>query len=248
MNKQQGNALSVTIIIIIAVSILGVLGFLFYQNFMVKKDTVEESSQQLKPEQEVIIPAPLKEYRSKSHNISFSYPDDWSLIEQVDEWNTDNWYVSSVKVLNVQGKEVASLGTGGQIGGLCSEDAPLIPVSTIIKDSINIEGISKANFGYTIIQGAPDNYGVAFGLMNDDLILGDTSERCPHMSVNYKYYIRSKDEALGGIAFGIWYGEPQVDNPNTYLAFSSFDEAKAYAQSDEFKQIKSMIGSLRIGE
>jgi len=246
MKKQQGNALAVTVIVILAIGILGTLAFLFHQNFIVKNDTVDKTSQPAPTEREN---TPLtKEFRSKDHNIAFNYPEDWSVAEQVEDGNTAEWYASVVKVLDAQGKETAHLATGGQIGGLCSEDAPLIPISTIIKDPLELKGIGKTNFGYTIIETAANNYGIAFGLLKDDLPFGNDSVKCPGMSVNYRYYVTSETKALGGITFGLWYAEAQQEgDPSAHQIFKSLDEAKAYAQSDEFKKIMEMIKSLSIG-
>jgi len=243
---QQGSA-HVVIIVILVVALIGALGFVFWQNF-IKKDEVTQSTQSQTSTQQDVSPA-TKEFKSQEHNITFSYPGDWSVVESVDSGNTSEWYASRVSILNTQGKDVSYFSTGGQIGGLCGEDAPKVPIVTITKDPLELKGIGHTNFGYTIVETATDNYGIAFGLVKDNLALGNDLVQCPTMSVNYRYYITSETKALGGMMFGLWYAEAQQEgDPSAHQIFASLDEAKAYAQSDEFKQIKKMIESLKIGE
>lgn len=244
--RKSGSAHIVIIIILIFV-IVGALGFVFWKSF-IKKDIVTQSTQTQIVSQQDTTPS-TKVFQSQDHDIKFSYPSGWSVVEDVDASNTTDWYVSSITVLNAEGSVVSSLGTGGQIGGLCSEDAPQVPIVTITKDPLELHGIGHTNFGYTIVETAKDNYGAAFGLMKDDLPLGNDQVQCPNMSVNYRYYFSSDDKALGGMTFGAWYTETQLEGkPYVHHIFKSSDEAKAYAQSDEFKQIKKMIESLSIGK
>jgi hypothetical protein len=252
-SRTQNGSVHVIITITLVVVTLGLLGFVFWQNFIVKDDqlntTVTQNPSRQKTE------ASTKEFKSQDNNITFRYPADWSVDEDIDTGSTANWYASYVRVLNAQNKVVSSLSTGGELGGLCSEEAPLVPISTIIKDSLELEGIGSTNFGYTIVETDTDNYGVAFGLLendpphDNDLQLGDSLVSCPGMSVNYRYYIKSNTTALGGIVFGLRYAEaPQEGDPKTYRMFKTLDEAKAYATSAEFKQIEKMIKSLSIGK
>jgi Tfp pilus assembly major pilin PilA len=244
MKKQQGNALIATLIVVLVVGILGIVGYLFYQNVMTKNG--DSNTPITSTQQENTLTT--QEFRSSDHDITFSYPENWSVVEEVQEGNTADWYASSVKVLNAEGKMVAGLSTGGQIGGLCGEDAPDVSISTIIKDSLDLKGIGHTNFGYTIVATNSNNYGVAFGLLKDDLPYGDSAVKCPGMSVNYRYYITSDTKSLGGMTFGLGYAEAQQDgDPNAHRLFESSEEAKAYSQSDEFKQVKTMIESLSIG-
>ena len=249
--RQTGSA-HIIIIVVLVVAVIGLLGFVFWQNLNKEEQSntapVQNSSQQ---EESVST----KEFKSQAHDITFSYPANWSVVESVESDSTPQWYVSYVEVLNAQGKVVSSLSTGGEIGGLCAEDSPLVPISTITKDSFELKGIGSTNFGYTIVETATDNYGIAFGLLendephDNDLQLGDDLVRCPGMSVNYHYYIKSNNAALGGMIVGLWYAESQQEgDPKTHQIFKSLDEATAYAQSDEFKQIKKMINSLSIGK
>ncbi len=249
--RQSGSA-HIAIVIILVVAVIGLLGFVFWQNFVKNKqlDTipVKDSSQQ----ETLSI---TKEFKSQDHDITFNYPANWSVVERVEADNTSEWYVSYVEVLNAQGKVVSSLSTGKEIGGLCAEDSALVPISTITKDSFELKGIGSVDFGYTIVETATNNYGIAFGLIendephDNDLQLGDDLVRCPGISVNYRYYVKSSNAALGGIIVGLWYAEAQQEgDPKTYQIFKSLDEATAYAQSDEFKQIKKMIKSLSIGK
>ena len=242
MKKQQGHA-GLTVIIIIMLIILGVLGYLFYKNMLPKEqqvgiDRAGESSQKA---------AETKEFRSKEHDITFHYPSDWTVEETFDDGNTAEWYASTVKVFDANHKELAMLGTGGQYGGACDENAaPFINISTIIKDPLDLEGVGKTNFGYTIVKLGEDNYRIAFGLAKDVIAFGDSSVQCPAMAVNYNYIASSNLQVLGGIMFGQWYNEG--DNGVKHQSFTTLGEAKAYAKSDEFGKIKTMISSLAIGK
>jgi len=249
--RQRGSA-HVAIIVILVVAVIGLLGFVFWQNFtkdgQLNTVPVQDTSQQ-----EIV--SMTKEFKSQDHDITFSYPANWSVVEHVEADHTSQWYVSYVEVLNAQGKVVSSLSTGGEVGGLCAEDSPLVPISTITKDPVELKGVGSTNFGYTIVETAVNNYGIAFGLLendephDNDLLLGDDLVRCPGMSVNYRYYVKSNDAALGGMIVGLWYAEDrQEGDPKTHQIFKSSDEAKAYVESDEFKQIEKMIKSLSIGK
>ena len=249
--RQSGNA-HVIIIIILVVAVVGLLGFVFWQNF-IKNGQSDTALVQDTSQQETV--STTKEFKSQDHDITFSYPADWSVVERVETDNTPQWYVSYVDVLNAQGKVVSSLSTGGQIGGLCAEDSALVPISTIMKDPLELKGVGSTSFGYTIVETSTNNYGIAFGLVendephDNDLQLGDDSVRCPGMSVNYRYYIKSNNAALGGMTVGLWYAEAQREgDTKTHQIFKSSDEAKAYAESDEFKHVKKMIKSLSIGK
>jgi hypothetical protein len=244
--RQTGSAL-VIIIIILAILAVASVGYVFYQNFIGKDKQSTQATNSTDNSDQQKNASPKKEFHSQEHNITFDYPSGWSVVEEVQEGNTSEWYASSVKVLNDKGETVALLSTGGQIGGLCDENAPFVSTSTIIKDSLELKGIGHINFGYTIVESSKDSYGVAFGLLKDDLALGDNSVQCPGMSINYRYYLSSQNTALGGVGFGLWYAESQnADDPNKHQIFKSFDEAKTYSQSDEFKQVKSTIESLSI--
>src|SRR5687768_8592152 len=78
--NQKGSA-HIVIIVILVIALLGVLGFVFWQNFM-KSDTTKDASKvtdtqksENKPNAETLV------YHSDSIGIEFKYPKDWIKIE-----------------------------------------------------------------------------------------------------------------------------------------------------------------------
>lgn len=244
-SKSQGSAL-VVVIVILAIAIIGALGYVAWNNFLNNKNP--QSTVQNESESNSDIPKPsTTTYTNEEAGISFEYPSGWKVVEAVQDGNTPEWYASTVKVFNQNNEEVALLGTGGQIGGLCSEDAPFVKISTVKSEPVTIPGIELINFGYTIVETSETNYGVAYGLVKDRMTVGDSSVQCPGMSVNYAYYTGSKAPRLGGVTFGLWYSDQnRSDDPNEHKIFESLNEAEEYADSQEFAQVEKMIKSLQI--
>lgn len=245
--KQQGSAVHIVIIVALAVTLVGLLGFVFWQNFLAPKDAPAAV------ETPVVVPeatselTTLKEFRTKLHNITFQYPQEWTAEEVVDESSIDSLYISTTQVKNAQGVLVALLSMGGGVGGACDESAPFIATSTPLKDPINVPGIGATYLAYTIIDLEVDGkYGVTYGLADSDLPLGDVSVQCPGMAVNYKYIVETDDvPAVGSLMFGRWNSGPDDANSKP---FTSKAEAEAYVKTEEFAQIKAMIESLKMGE
>lgn len=246
-SQNQIGSAHIVIIVILVLAIIGALGFVVYRNF-ISKDTQSNNVPVSKNnDQREALPV-TKEFRSQRHNITFKYPSSWTVVENIQVDSPPDWYGSDVKIKNEKNEIVAMLSTGGQFGGTCDDSMPLIPTSTIIKDNLELKGVVPVNFGYTIVETGKENFGVAFGLGEDKILTGNESVRCPGISINYRYIFNSENTSIGGMTFGLWYGEsPSADNPNTYRKFKSFSEAQSFSQSDEFKKIESTIKSLNIG-
>lgn len=245
-HRQSGSALAVVVVVLI-VALIGALGYITYNNINNKDGKDTQNSSVTDSEH---ASAKTKEFKAKDAHVTFSYPENWTVKETPSIDSTAEWYVTDIKVLNENGETVAILATGGQFGGACDETAPRLAASTIVSDSVSIKGVENARFGYTIIE-ENGKAGVTFGLgnsKNNVIKAGDESVQCPGMAINYRYIFESEAEVLHGITFGLWYGQQRTDDPNTYKTFASVDDAKKYAQSDEFTQVKAMITSLKISQ
>ena len=244
---QRGSAVHIIIIVVLATLLVGLVGFVFWQNFIVQKDMPAVVETPVAAPEGTSELTTLKEFRTKQHDISFQYPQDWTVEELVDEGSTDMLYISSTQIKNAQGKLVAQLSLGGGVGGACDDEAPFIATSTFIKDELTVPGIGPTNFGYTAVDlGVDSKYGVTYGLADSDLPFGDVSVQCPGMAVNYKYIVETANKpAVGSLIFGRWNNGA---NDDTGVTFSSKADAEAYAKTEEFLQIKAMIESLKIGE
>lgn len=242
MHKQQGSALTVTVITLLIVALLGTLGFVFYQNFVTKPAT--ENTNVNEPAETAVK---TKTFTSKEKGISFKYPGNWTVVETPSEGNTDAYYGTSISLANETGKELALLQTGGGLGGSCPDTEPFQTANTLINQPTTVQGLAATSFGYTIVASDDGTYGVAFGLADQDkLKSGEESVKCPAMSVNYDYIVKTNDPALAQLMFGLWYSAGNTMMP--YLTFDTFDEAKAYIESTEFKTIETTIKSLTIAE
>ena len=201
-NKQSGSTPLILITILLVVGLLAGLGYALYRNSN-KDNTVvttsETSTQNQKPA--------TKSFRSKEQGIVFDYPAEWTAIEEVQPTSESDRYQTNITVKDDQNDTVAYLTTGGQVGGVCPADAAKVNTFTTIKEPQDITGIPSSNFGYSIVERGADDYGVTYGLAEDELTLGNKPVQCPTMSVNYRYMIPTNASALGSVTFGTWYAE-----------------------------------------
>ncbi|QQG50916.1 MAG: hypothetical protein HZB75_00185 [Candidatus Saccharibacteria bacterium] len=90
-SSRQIGSVHFIIIIILVVTLLGVLGFVFWQNFINKKDTVNtETNKTIDTAQnEDKSKSDMLTYRNDSIGIEFNYPKNWIKIE-CDNTNIEN--------------------------------------------------------------------------------------------------------------------------------------------------------------
>lgn len=132
-STSQGSA-HVVIIVVLIVALLGALGFVFYQNFIAKKDatqdatsasTAEKSTSQTKETSKT--PALLTGSIDKGFGtpLGFSYPDTWKLESQIKGPMPLNYEAGAtsqtISITSPTAKTVVKyeIGAGGGLGGAC---------------------------------------------------------------------------------------------------------------------------------
>ena len=249
---RRRTALVITLVVL-GLVIIAAMVFVFLQKGMPQEATQSPDTSNVSQSEdtEVSMEDQTKVFRTAQHNISFTHPAGWAVSETVSENSTPEWYATSVDIKNAMGQVIATLATGGQFGGLCSDDAPLINIYPRTDKPVIIPGIGETNFGSIIVERSTSDYGIAFGLAQLPLGNEKTAVRCPGMAVNYKFITKqSANLALGGITFGTWYAEDisGQSTPVRFKSFPSLDAAQSYLTSDEFTQLRTMITSLKVGE
>lgn len=243
--SEKGNVIELVVIGVLVLTVVGLLVWRFVGSNQTQTKTEQSSSEQSTESAtaQAGTQASLKQFTSSKYLIRFNYPSSWSVKEVVNE-DTADWYQSVVTVKNASGTTVAQLGTSGQFGGACTDDQPWQEATTVSDKATVIKGLETAHYGYTIVKGTDNSYGITYGLNNGELPVGVQKVQCPGMAVGYKYIVHSKTDPVGSMTFGSW----RVTEDAEVKTFTSFDEAKLYATSDEMKQVEVMIASLSIGE
>lgn len=86
LQKEQGSA-HVIIIVVLIVAVLGLLGFVFWQNFIAKKDTPKaDTASTSTASTSTPTPTPdVKNYQNNTAGISLNYPSSWTLSEDTSD-------------------------------------------------------------------------------------------------------------------------------------------------------------------
>lgn len=233
---EHGNAIEVVIVVVLVLIVAGLIIWRLLDRGNVPSPTTDSTSQ---AETQVS----LKEFTSQKYQIRFKYPAAWSVEEVVSENKLNDLYVSETTVKNQSGDVVATLKTGGQLGGGCPTDSTFWDATTITDDEMKLHGVTnKTHFGYTILhEDGAKKYSAIYGINNGELGTGVKREQCEAMGVQYAYTFSSSIRELAAMSFSI-------DSMDESVAFDSFDAAKQYASSDNVKQVEAMVSSLSIGQ
>lgn len=243
--KQSGFAHLIIITVILAIGLIGTLGYVYYQNFIAKKadDTSKApavntngKNNDVTTKSEVVT---YKTYTTDKYNISFKYPSSWSIEEK--KYGDDSFYVRNVEMKNAEGVTIANFAVGMQLGGTCEVQSNYTIIDSeatkFQSDAYTSNGsrITKsAALSFTVIENEDGGYGVHYGLSDQYTELGATGKVCGN---TFYYNIHPKLEGIFGLSFG--------DSVTGGLKqFSSINDAKKYIDSDEYKAIKKMILSL----
>jgi len=235
---QSGFAHIMIITILLAVALVGMLGFVFWQNFMQPKTTAGSKNNTNQPATKPAIktePAvTYKTYTTDKYNISFQYPSTWSLVENSGQDN--GYYYRRAEISNETGDKIAGFETGVTgLGGTCGDDTSnftTLSSDTTKYTSTNYIGAKQpVNLSYTAMASASGGYDIHFGLTDSYTKVGD-GKGC----ANTFYYLF--DPGLGD--YGMSFGTFGIGTKH----FTSLDLAKAYMQSNEYKSIQKMILSL----
>ena len=222
-NNQLGSA-HIVIISILVVALLGLIGFVFWQNFIQNKDTAttNQSTTTATP-----APTTYKTFTSANSSLTFQYPDNWATSEVT----APEGIVEVVTVKDSRGKTVAALQTNSQLGGAC--DYSQAPVYTTLDlSSTNIKATQPVFFGLTALTSTDGGYDVHYGL-TDYYTKIETGTECPNV---FFYSFDSGNDRLGGTAFG--------NDMVSTVHYESLQDVKNFIATDEYKTIKKMVSSL----
>ncbi len=246
MKQYQKGSTYVVVIICIVAALIAALAFILLQNFVLKPadNTASKNTSTATDTKTTDTQESLAMFTSSKYQISFSYPKNWTVTENVTIDDT-SMYGSEVSVKNGDGVIVAALRTANQLGGACGDTATAaLATKTTIDDSLSIKGISSAHYGYTISKNENGKYKVLYyGLNNGSVPVGDVDDPCLGMDIGFKYVVQAANTLLGSVTFGSW----AVSSDFTSTEFSTLKEAEDHATSADMKQVESMIKSLSIG-
>lgn len=239
MNKKQSQSGSAHLIIILVLllALVGSLGFVFYQNFIAKntQNQVQQSVENI---------AKYKTFKDDKYNISFQYPDKWTL-GQIKASDTERPYSNrSMDVKNENGETVATLVLGvGGLGGYCETDADTSSYNVIESETSSIITTKKVAMNFITRYDEKDkNYDIIYGL-NDKYTDVKVYDHICIFANTFDSGLSFNEYDNSGISFGTG-----VTDSVDQKVFSSLEDAKKYLASDEYKEIKKMILSLTIGQ
>lgn len=266
MTKYERGSVHLIIVIVAVLAVVSLLIFTFFQVVQGREQLANDSvqtfgdckrlriSQVLEtypeqcvtesgkkftdPTQNVKPLATTKQFTSKKHSITFSYPEKWTVNELISK-DVPEYYASEVTVKTGDGKIIAYLRTGGQYGGACSPSAPFLETVRFGSETMKRPGFA-GTFGYanTAVKGVDGKYRIAYGISK---FMSDTSQdvQCPEQAINYQYIVPVSNETLGSVQFGRWY---DVSDDG----YASLNLAKNEVTMQEYIDAKKMILSLAI--
>lgn len=221
INSQKGRAFIVGVIIL-AVLVLGGVGYVAWKSFYVPKtlqvthEVINDDSNKLAPKE--------KTFTSDKYGITFTYPSDWTVKEIFAD--DQQGYVRSYSVQKTEDDSL-TLSVGNQgIGGTCDYSA--VRSNNVIEaESVGVKSQKPATVSYIVYQDA-EGYTGAYGLTDYYTEVRD-SPSCPNV---FYMFIPATNTNLHLIGFG---GSKK---------FASFEEARQFKDSDTYKTYKKIISSL----
>lgn len=238
-NHQSGSA-HVVIIVILLLVIVGLLGFVFWQNFIDKKSTTSTTTTSTTTTATTTPEATLKTYTESSYGISFQYPSDWSVKVTSDAPLNNNDGLASLEltVTDASGKAVANLSTAFQGGQICDNSVNIkLQTSDLTKLTL---GGAKVSAVY-VAEVYSDSAGVVklvYGIATASLAPstnGSTSVTCDDSSSTFSRL------PVGGVEINAPYLTVAFYDSTTY---SNTEAAQTFLQSSTYTQAAKMIKSL----
>lgn len=233
MNKKQSQSGSIHLIIVIVlvVTLIGALGFIFWQNFMQPKTSDTNSSTTASTA--TVSDITYKKYTTTGkYSVSFNYPSAWTIV------NTNNsdapYYGRVEEIKNTEGKKVAEFGvvSAWGVGGTCDGDS-LTSYNVMESSLTKFIGVKDVYFSSMIITNSDGTYSVKYGLNDMYKELGPESACVIAMS-----YAAAGPLADMGVVFADSLGA------HMEIKFNNYSDAVNSLNSDEYKEIKKMILSI----
>jgi hypothetical protein len=241
-SKQRGCAHAV-IIIVLVLTIIVLLGYVFWQNFVDKKEDMPGQSSSI-PAEATEPEDATKELKKLTINegvgvdISFSYPEDWNVERS---YNEDSERPSeSVNLESPSGKVSIYYYVGpGGVGGNCD---PAYVDKVGFVQSENIPGLNMASFSEIIFK-SDDKYRLsATGAVTkkyiSDVKVDDLA--CSAYLINF-VDLKETSEYLTTMNAVIHI--KGVTGSSDNLSYSSIDEIRSIFEEKEYKEAKAIIVS-----
>lgn len=221
--KKSGFAHLVVTVIVMMVALIGLLGFVLWQNVILPRINSDDAKITNNIQVNKVA---YNIYTVGKQNLTFSYPRNW-VVSPID--NSD----SSVEIKDEDGITVAELVFGALgVGGVCPDDAE-IDYTTMESEVAGVKAPKTVYFN-SMIASRDGKYIVRFGLSDWNYEVDSVFKQCM-LALNFNI----DDSDLGYIAFADGYPDSKTDRE-----FNSLAEAKQYLAGNKYKEIKKMIMSL----
>lgn len=230
---QRGNA-HVVIIIILAVAIVGLLGFVFWQNFLNKPAETPNEGTALQEDG-------TQTFSAQKLGITFEYPSGYTVTENYDDVDEtipkgEDLHTITIGLYNKDKVLVARVSSDFQGGFTCDQDGASSFVTQRDGKKLDITYASDAYYSATIVGNTTDGYVVRYGLTSQvpNATLQDTG--CAGNSfVSYVPGISLSSSAP--LIFSVAFFSTQE------YEFDTLAEAEQYLASDSYKEIRDTIMS-----
>lgn len=236
---QSGFAHLVIITVVLALAVVGLLGFVFYQNFIVKKDDQVAKAPEVSQDKDTKQATTYKTYTDSLYNASFKYPEKWTLGTLEVPTSDDPHYNRFIDIKNEDGNVIAKLilGVSG-IGGTCMGENGEEVLNTLTVLDSTLSSIKTNKPVSMILSLFPDikgGYNASYSLTDEYNSVGEYK-----VCMYYSLFKSNLKDSYGNyylISFGSGFSTNSKH-------FASLDDAKEYIKSDEYKEIKKMLLSL----
>lgn len=247
---QSGSSHMMIIVVILVLALIGALGFVYYQNFIQKDDsqsadttstTSTTTTDQANGSDVAVSTITYNTFTDSLYDISFKYPDTWTLTPIDIPMAEDPYWNRSLEVINENGEIVAKLILGlSGIGGTCVGEGGFEITTTysVLESSLSSIESTKPVSASFIVNARNDGvagYNASYGLTDTYTNVGDY-QVCMFYNL-FRSNLKDEYDDNRSIVFGN--GFSSIDKN-----FASIDEANQYIQSDEYKEIKKMLLSL----
>ena len=239
-HKSESGSAHLVLVIILVLIILGLLGFVFWQNVLHKKvsSTTPSASTSKSTQPSVTSAISWKTFSDKLYGISFQYPSTWK-VKVLNEQPLVNALPNlNVEVTNSDGDKIGQLETTFQGGQTCDntvhitlqtldrtplilagETEPSVYTAEIYSDSVNNTFLV---YGISAVSHAPTTNGTITTTCDDSQTI---FARIP----------------IGGVQMSTPYNNVSFQGKTSYQDTAS---AQAFLSSSDYKLASHMIQSL----
>ncbi len=254
MKKFRRGEAHTVIIIVLAVALLGTLGYIFYANFIAKKaDTGKQDSGDSKVAETPKQEAPNEELTTVTLNdifnpgLEYKYPKSWS------EKRTSAGYIpitedgttvqtSTVSTNSDKVRVKIAMMVGGGIGGACNPDEVNNIDWFAYEKSKNLTGFAYVEYIYQD-KYTNNQWVVQQGLGSSDTATGI---KAGDSSCNVRYATITPLPKITTVGAGAMLNTSIIDSSEQdWVSFDTLAKAKAYLASDTAEKVKQIFLSVQ---